>query len=151
METKLYFMVGLPRSGKSSYAREWVREEVNRVIVCADDIRLSLTGERYCASAESMVHTIKHLMISTLLRSGHTVLVDGTHTTKGSIKDILKHYKTAIPIIIHTDADTCKARARLTQQDDLIPVIDRMARNLQDLKEGARDLEDAIEDIRESL
>ncbi len=149
MEIKLYFMVGLPRSGKSSYAKEWVKEESGRVVVCADDIRLSLTGERYCASAENMVHTIKHLMISTLLRGGHTVLVDGTHTTYNSIQEILDHDNNAQPIIIDTDADICKARARLTQQDDLIPVIGRMDCNLIELSWGHNGLEDAIEYMRD--
>ncbi len=148
METKLYFMVGLPRSGKSSYANTWAQQEYKRVIVCADDIRLSLTGERYCANAEGMVHTIKHLMISTLLRTGHTVLVDGTHTTERSIKDILKHDNNAEPIVIDTSEDICKARARLTQQDDLIPIIERMQNNLNNWTNEYHSIEEGIEEIR---
>lgn len=146
---KLYFLAGLPRSGKSTIAKSWANYEINigksgliysckqhdeqpRVIVCADDIRISLTGHRFNAYAESMVNTIKKLMIRTLLRK-HDVLVDGTHTTKYSIRQILELDDKAIPIFVGTPADVCKSRAVATGQDDLVHVIDRMAANLQDL------------------
>ena len=112
---------------------------------------MALTGEVYNKNSEGMVRTIKQLMIKTLLRTGHTVLVDGTHTTIKSIEKIFSYDIDAQPIIIDTDEETCKSRAVDSGQIDLIPVIERMNSNLSNLIYGARDLKDAIEDIRDEM
>lgn len=141
---QLFFLIGLPRSGKSSIATEWVNGKIDigenscftyrdirykpltipRVIVCADDIRLSM-GHRWNGYVEPFVNAIKLTMISTLLKK-HDVLVDGTHTTTKSISGLLDIYKIALPLIIQTPPDICKQRALQTKQDDLIPIINRM-------------------------
>jgi hypothetical protein len=153
--TKLFFLIGLPRSGKSSFGKKWVDRKINilennlytennlctannicvcktkvnpRVIVCADDIRLSL-GHRWNGHIEDYVHAIKMTMIKTLLQK-HDVLVDGTHTTEKSIRDLLNIDNNAIPYILPTTPQICKIRATETHQEDLCPIIDRMWYNL---------------------
>lgn len=49
---KLHFTIGLPRSGKSTFCREWVRSGVARTIIEADAIRIALTGHRFNTNAE---------------------------------------------------------------------------------------------------
>lgn len=144
----LYFMIGLPRSGKSTMAQQWLNHHINilnsgnavlskseyvtpRAVVCADDIRLSM-GHRWNSYVEDYVHATKITMIRTLLRK-HDVLVDETHTTENSIRQLLQIHPRAKALIMSTTPDVCKARAKLTNQEDLYPVIDRMAEQLYKL------------------
>lgn len=131
--TNLYFTIAASRSGKSTYANKWVNEGEKRVIVCSDDIRKSLHGNRYSAYAETMVFGIKHIMIRSLLSRGFTVLVDGTHTSEISITRILEIDPTAEAILIKTTKEECINRAINLGQNDLVPVIERQFRNIDNI------------------
>src|SRR5258706_417694 len=54
LHNTLIVMVGLPWSGKST----WAREQGNWPIVCPDEIRFALHGQRFIAEAEPWVWTI---------------------------------------------------------------------------------------------
>lgn len=152
MDNKLYFMIGLPRSGKSTLANRWIKEKclyilngkiqldysgvehpVPRIVVCGDYIRLALTGNRYNSLTEDYVSAIKYTMIRALMLQGYDVLVDGTHTTKNSILKLLSIDKNAELLYVETTPEECKNRAIKTGQDDLIPVINRMYNNMQQI------------------
>lgn len=140
---KLAFLIGLPRSGKSSVAKEWLKGKIQfvsprrseenkpRVVVCADDIRLAF-GHRWNSLAEGFVDATKHTMIRALLQN-HDVLVDGTHTTLSHIKRLFEIDAEAEFFFIDTSPGLCKIRAEETEQYDLIPVIDRMSCQLMEL------------------
>lgn len=175
--TQLYALIGTARSGKSTIAKQWVcgaldindgytidrrlspdglvilheLPEVPRAIVCADDIRLAM-GCRYNYLTESQTAAYKEVMIRTLLQK-HDVLVDGTHTTVGSIKKILHIDTKAQFMLVDTCPHLCKMRALDTYQRDLFPIIDRMANNLEKLKtyNGSTTVKQAIEKIREEV
>ena len=71
----LLLTVGLPRSGKSTWARKQ-----DAPIVCRDSIRESLTGDRRNFGEEKEVSRIEEIMVKALLLSGHEkVIVDATH------------------------------------------------------------------------
>jgi predicted kinase len=146
----LIFLIGLPCSGKSGIAKDWLNYQCDidngnlnldtdaalepiepRVVVCADDIRLAM-GHRWNGHVEPMVHAIKIMMIKTLLRE-HNVLVDGTHTTHNSIIELLRIDPNATYYLVDTPAATCKQRAEKTNQKDLFPVIDRMEDQIRKL------------------
>jgi predicted kinase len=139
--SRLTYSIGCARSGKSTYAREWVKffgKKINysypdnnpRVIVCSDNIRLALHGQRFSSHAETMVFAIKHIMIKSLLDNGNDVFVDGTHTTDISIRRLLEIDPNAIPVVFNTAKEICQERAVLTDQEDLIPVIERHHRQM---------------------
>ncbi|MFA5397822.1 MAG: hypothetical protein WC346_17565 [Methanogenium sp.] len=152
---KLYFLVGLARSGKSVFAQKWINQEIDiidnslfitksknfmthqtyipRTIVCADDIRLSL-GHRWNGHVEPFVNAIKLTMIKSLLYK-HDVLVDGTHTTPKSILELLNIDKNALPFVMNTSPQICKQRAKETNQEDLYPVIDRMYNQMLEMSQ----------------
>jgi predicted kinase len=156
----LTMLMGLARSGKSTIAKRWVNYEIDikngklihrginkqpdelpRVIVCADDIRLTF-GHRFNYLMEDYISAIKYTMIKTLLMK-HDVLNDATSTTKGSIYKLLEIDENAEFYRMDTSAETCKLRAKETNQEDLIPVIDRMAKQLEKLP--------SIDEIREEV
>jgi predicted kinase len=144
--SNLYFTIGLPRSGKSTFCNKWVTNSINildnnrftynaspyypasppRTIVCADSIRLALTGERWNLNIEDIVDVVKHTMIKSLLLRGMDVIVDGTHTTLHNIKKLFRIDNQAKYVFIDTSAEICRNRAIADNMSDLIPVIDRM-------------------------
>lgn len=127
----LLYTIGLPRSGKSTICTKWANEKPMRAIVNSDSIRLALTGKRYEPLAETMVFATKHVMIRALLERGFDVIVDGTHSTEISIKRILEIDINATVIPVFTDCSECIKRAKDTNQEDLIPSIERINNNLR--------------------
>lgn len=120
----LILTIGLPRSGKSTWARSTGHPVVN-----PDSVRLALYGERYKSEAEPMVWTITRYMITALFIAGNqTIVLDATNTTRarrdewqgGPWKLVYKHFATSL--------DVCLGRAVTDGREDLIPVIERMNR-----------------------
>ncbi len=107
-------MCGLPLSGKSTYSKTlqkqgWVR-------VSLDDIRLALHGQIYKAEAEPLVWENAELMVRSLLKSGHDVIVDTTNRTRDRRKRwirVAKEFGLTLKIFhVDTDFETCKQRNR---------------------------------------
>lgn len=119
---KLIITVGLPRSGKSTWAKEQ-----NIPIVSPDSIRLALHGERWNALAEPFVWAIAKVMVRALFISGHdTVILDSTAITKFRRNDWKSNEWVRLFKEFDTSKEICIERAKATNQEDLIPVISRM-------------------------
>jgi predicted kinase len=139
---KLYITVGAARSGKSTFAQEWVQEHkynpldfVPRVIVDSDFIREAITGQRYCRLSESFVFATKWAMIRALLNSGHEVLCDDTATSPQTLKQYFEIDSEAKVIFINTSESVCIQRAFDSGHSDLAEkgVIQRMWQQIVDL------------------
>ena len=115
--------VGLPRSGKTTWARQQAYPIVN-----PDSIRLALHGNRFIDRAEPFVWAIAKTMVRSLFLAGHsTVILDATNTTakrrdEWKSKDWALFFKH-----IQTPPEICIARAKAEKDDEILPVIDRMA------------------------
>lgn len=143
---RLYFLIGLARSGKSTISNRWAKHEISfnndgviiynqpildfepRVTVNADQWRLAL-GHRYNSWAEPIIHGQVQIAVRALLKN-HNVLVDETNTNENSILKWLEEDIDAIPVFVNTTAEVCKQRAIATNQADLLPIIERMNINL---------------------
>lgn len=121
---KLIVLVGLPRSGKSTWA-----QQQGFPIVCPDAIRLALHGERFLAKAEPMVWTIVFLMVEALFLAGNdTIIIDATNVTAKRRDEWKNKFPSTVELkVFDTPPEECKRRAVDTMQPDLLPVIDRMA------------------------
>jgi predicted kinase len=112
MYLKLGIMCGMPLSGKSTFARKL--QEQGWVRVSLDDIRLSVHGEVYKAEAEPYVWESAELMVRSLLKSGHHVIVDTTNRTRDRRQRwirVAKEFGLALEIYhVDTDYETCKHR-----------------------------------------
>ena len=124
----LIMMVGLPRSGKSTWAREQ-----GVPIVCPDAIRLALHGHRFLQSAEPWVWAMAHLMVESLFRAGHEwVVLDATNNTRRRRKEWLNSPTWKVKVkVIDTPAYKCIERAKDEGDLDIIPVIERMAKQYE--------------------
>jgi len=119
--------VGLPRSGKSTWAREQGHPIVN-----PDAIRLALYGEAFKPEGERMVWTIAEYMVKSLFGAGHDfVILDATNTTETRRDEWRSPQWVTKFKVFRTDAETCKQRAVLQGQDYLLAVIDRMDKQLR--------------------
>lgn len=143
-EAKLYFTIGAQRSGKTTLARKWLNRKCSlvgeiddgypRYLWDSDYLRLELYNQRYCRMGESMTFAIKHYAIAAALRAGHDVVVAGTHTSKTSIRRILEIRRDAIPVMVDTPKEECQRRAIITDQADLVPVIERTCMQIDEIK-----------------
>lgn len=76
---QLIICKGLPASGKSTWAKQWVLEEPNkRIRVNRDDIR-NMLGPYWLPSREKLVTSIENNCISAALLQGYSVVVDATN------------------------------------------------------------------------
>lgn len=170
---RLTFLIGLARSGKSTISNKWLNNEIDilrgeykykclscescrppRVVLCRDDLRLAC-GSLFNTYLEGYIAACAQTTARALLLR-HDVLLDETHTTRGSILQAFELDIDANWYFVNTPPEVCKERAICTGQEDLLPVIDRMFENLwclthaenHNMDEVAADIYETIEGLR---
>lgn len=123
----LILMVGLPRSGKSTRARQ-----LGHPIVCPDSIRLAVHGRPFLGAAEPWIWLVARTMVKSLFLSGHgTVILDAcSHTRERRDEWESKDWKTVFEVV-DTPIGECIARAVELGQPELVSVIQRMEREIE--------------------
>lgn len=125
----LIMTVGLPQSGKSTWARKQ-----GHPIVSPDAIRLSLHGKAYIQSAEPWVWTIAGTMVQSLFSAGHdTVILDACNTTNERRDAWLSNDWERCFVSFGATFVQCRNRAIADGREDLLPVIDRMVEHREEL------------------
>lgn len=121
--------MGLPRSGKSTWARA-----TGYPVVCPDEIRLALHGQRYIQEAEPFVWAIAKVMVKALFGAGHRrVVLDATNGTRERRQQWLSpEWATRFK---HIDASEAECRGRAVNELDtyILPIIERQARQFEPL------------------
>jgi predicted kinase len=119
----LYLTVGLPYSGKSTWARE-----SDLPIVSPDAIRVALHGQRFISSAEPVVWATARLMVAALFEAGHDLVVlDATNTTRQRRAEWRDPRWVRVFVELAAPPDLCIQRAEARDDTQIIPVIKRMA------------------------
>jgi predicted kinase len=133
-EKVLILTVGLPRSGKTTWARGQ-----SIPIVSPDSIRLALHGQRFVGLAEPFVWAIARLMARALFLAGHdTVIVDATSTTKQRRDEWRsKDWRLAFQNI-PTSTEECLKRAEAEGDDYIIPIIKKMSDQFEPVSDDER-------------
>ena len=76
---KLLILVGIPASGKSTFAKQWVEEDPKtRVIVNRDSIRRGL-GVYWVPSREGLVSDIEYCYVKSAMDWNYDVCIDATN------------------------------------------------------------------------
>lgn len=139
-DNTLIVMVGLPRSGKSTWAKAR-----NLPIVSPDAIRLALHGMRFLAIAEPMVWVLARIFVRALFLAGCSrVIVDGCHI-KRDYRDEWKpdNVLTSWRVVfkhIYTGKEVCLDRAKAEKDDEIIPIIERDADRFEPLQNDEEQL-----------
>lgn len=87
---RLIICRGLPASGKTTWAKEWVmRDPKHRVRINQDDIR-SMLGKYWVPAREPIVGTIQQKAILTAMNFGVDIVIDNTNLNKKVVDDYIK-------------------------------------------------------------
>lgn len=88
---ELRVLIGLPASGKSTYANHLVSNNpLNWIRVNRDDIRMSMFGVEHDTRIENMVTMIQDNIIKESLRKGYNVVVDNCNVKESYRNDLYK-------------------------------------------------------------
>lgn len=97
---RVIILVGLPGSGKTTWALEYIRKHPNTVRVGRDSFRYMLRNEGKCeVKVESMINELIENAILTALKYGMDVIVDNTNLKASKINEIIR--------LVEYNADVC--------------------------------------------
>jgi len=131
-----HFLIGLPASGKSTFAQV-LAEEINAVVVSTDEIRAQLYGDAANQGIWADIEVEVLDQIKTAVEKDQPVIYDATNVMRPWRLDFL--YKTVnlfniqwIGWHLQTSVEKCKQRNQ--QRDRQVPdeVINKMNANLQE-------------------
>ncbi len=127
MQKTLLLTVGLPRAGKSTWARQ-MAERYNCPIVNPDSVRLAIHGQRFLLSAEGYVWACVNTMVKALFLAGHDLLIlDATNVTRKRRSTWESADWGTLYVLLKTSRAECIQRAVESNDAEIIPVIERMA------------------------
>jgi predicted kinase len=84
--SKLIVLQGCPCSGKSTWSKEYIKNNENTIRVCRDDIRLELNNGKYSMDNEREVSIYEKERIIAGIHSNLDVIIDATNLNPKTIK-----------------------------------------------------------------
>jgi predicted kinase len=129
----LILMMGLPRSGKSTMARE-INKKHGYPIVNPDSFRLEIHGAPFFRPAEALVWYMVEITIRSLFRAGHShVILDATNVSRKR-RDKWKDLGCRVHVCgLNVSKGVCVERAEEGGREDLVSVIERMAGEMESI------------------
>lgn len=144
---KIIFLKGLPASGKSTWAKEYCKENPDYIRINKDDIRELLGNPKFSYEFEKGVLAIQHEMGLTALNSGRSLIVDDTNfapkheqywgiisVTRGIPMDVI-NFDTPVEECIERDSKREKPVGKAVIMDMYKKYILSKNLNLQEIKE----------------
>lgn len=90
----LLVLVGVPASGKTLWAKEFIKDKSTWIRVNRDDIRL-MCGDYWIPSREKLINNYEELMVKGALAYDYNVIIDATNLnpkTKAKWKEIASNF-----------------------------------------------------------
>lgn len=126
---KLRVLIGLPLSGKSTYAMKLLQDEKDWFRVSRDDIRITMFGTEHDISIEGFVSKVQNMLLLKALKADKNVVVDNCNIRASyrnelfqlarSVGDVLYE-----EVVFNTSLQECiernKSRARKVPEDVLV-------------------------------
>lgn len=132
---KLIILVGLPGSGKSTYAKEFARTHANTFIFSSDEYRERLLHDVNDQSQNELVFKTLYAEARKCLEQDCTAIIDATNMTRKSRKRCLEKFKDMNIIrechIIPTFFDVCIERDAARERTVGEEVIRRMTASFE--------------------
>lgn len=118
----LVLTVGLPRSGKTTWART-----MGLPIVSPDELRQVLHGTAFWAETEPLVWAMARVMVRALFRAGHrAVVLDACSISPKRRAEWLDNEWVTCAHLVDTPMKVCIERALAADRHELVEVIQRM-------------------------
>ena len=80
--SKAIITVGIPASGKTTWANQYVQDHLGAVISCRDDIRFAHDLPYGIPEVEKYITTIQRVQINKAILDGHDVIIADTNIVK---------------------------------------------------------------------
>lgn len=131
-------LIGLSGSGKSTYAKEYIKTRSGTVVISSDDIRQELWGDANDQQNPSQVFDEMFIRTVAAMKKGMNVIYDATNlvaktrkATLTRLRQTLNQDFIAVADVIVCSLSECKRRQG--ERDRKVPdeVIDRMVRQFQ--------------------
>ena len=123
---KLYTMVGIPGSGKSTIANQIP----NAVIISSDAIRKELYGAEEIQGNGKQVFDLVYKRIGEELTKGNDVVFDATNLTPWTRKAVFRFSAEHIAVFVNTSLDDCltrnAARSRVVPKEVIFKMNGRL-------------------------
>lgn len=134
----LYILIGVPGSGKSTYAEElYQKAERGTALVSSDTIRENLYGNASCQENPARVFEIAHQATIDQLTRGYDVIFDATNIYAKDRKDLILKvcFEVAKPVrfiavYFDTPISECIKRQELRERKVPTKVIEKMGRQI---------------------
>lgn len=139
---QLLLLVGAPGSGKSTFAKYFLRTEENWMRVCRDDFRTMQFSNTVSAREEALITEMTDASIKALLLKKSNVLVDATNCKKEYINQFIEKYNHLADISFKTFdvgikelSERCEKRFQETGKYIPSTVQQKMVQQFNHLKE----------------
>ena len=130
----LILLVGIPGSGKTTYAGKYIKENYNTIHLSSDLIRKELWGSEATQGDNNEVFSLMQSRAIDALNNGQSVVYDATNITRKDRSYIIALCPKFVKIechIIWAPIDTCIERDTARDRTVGKEVIDRMLKRFQ--------------------
>jgi predicted kinase len=139
---QILILIGAPGSGKSTFARYFIRTEENWMRICRDDFRaMQFAAGNLSSEEESLITEMMDTAVEALLLKQSNVLLDATHCRKEYIDHYIERFKHLADISfklfdvdVATLADRCEKRFQNTGKLISMSTIKKFIKDLETLK-----------------
>ena len=131
---KLIVLVGIPGSGKTTYAKNYIKQNTNTIHLSSDSIRAELYGEESIQGDPAEVFSLMQKRAVEALHNGQNVLYDATNITRkdrSAIIGLCPKFAEIECYIIWAPIETCIERDAARDRTVGKEVIDRMLKRFQ--------------------
>lgn len=99
---KLIMLVGLPGSGKSTYAKQYLADHIENTVWCSSDrIRKELYGDENIQGNPQTVFEHLHNKVGMYLHKGYDVIYDATNVTRKNRRTVINKFNNIADIEAH--------------------------------------------------
>ena len=131
---KLIILCGIPGSGKTTYANDYMKRNINALHLCSDAIRKELYGDENIQGNPGDIFTLMQKRAIDALNNGRDVIYDATNITRKDRAGIIASCPRFAKIechIIWAPIETCIERDSTRERTVGKGVIDRMLKRFQ--------------------
>ena len=90
---KVIICQGLPASGKTTWAKEWVKEEpTRRVRFNRDDVR-NMLGKYWVPSREDLINSIYDSFMNEAMLAGYDIVLDNMNLNEKTVSEIQEYVR----------------------------------------------------------